>query len=131
MTTLCAKCGKDPGACTCAKNVVPIRKGIVPSLRAAVPTPEEIAQLPQSGLRQGTACHHERSRVDKQARRVFCRDCGVDLDPIDVLAKCARLTDQWTWLHANKRELVRDIEDLKRQRDNLRASVRRAAKGQG
>jgi hypothetical protein len=90
-----------------------------------MPTPEQLAQLPQSTHLTGT-CFHYRSRVDKQARRVICADCGVDLDPITVLSQVARLTDEWKWLHDSKRELTREIESLKRERNNLRASVRRA-----
>lgn len=30
-------------------------------------------------------CRHHRTTIDQYARKVKCRDCGVDLDPIDVL----------------------------------------------
>lgn len=34
-------------------------------------------------------CEHRNSWVDVQARRLHCRDCGVELDPYTVLAQIA------------------------------------------
>jgi chromosome segregation ATPase len=60
-------------------------------------------------------CAHERSVVSQRARTLQCRDCGVDLDPIDVLSRLA---------NQREREL-RDAMHVRRELDYLRAELER------
>ncbi len=52
-------------------------------------------------------CTHNRSEIDIKARRLTCRDCGVALDPIDVIA-------QWAQRWDRERLRVRDEHQLDR-----------------
>lgn len=36
-----------------------------------------------------TGCQHKRSILDTKLRKVTCRDCGAELDPIEVLFQMA------------------------------------------
>lgn len=81
------------------------------------------------GQAVGGACRHRQSHFDRLARRVWCRDCGVDLDPIAVIAD---LAGEWDRLLDARRETARlhkEIADLEAQRKRLRDAVRRAEKG--
>lgn len=66
----------------------------------------------------GDACHHERSEVNEAARTVICRDCGVALDPIVVLARLAhnreRLVREGRLLRATVEELHQTLTELRR-----------------
>jgi hypothetical protein len=61
--------------------------------------------------------------------RVYCGGCGEDLDPIDVLRKYATQERQFEYANEEAREklglLRREVEELTKIRNNLRAQVRR------
>ena len=75
-------------------------------------------------------CRHEYVAIHRNARRVVCRlkKCGIELDPFDVLLSLAHEWDNVTWAEYQRNQLAREIEDLKRQRRNLKAQIRRATK---
>lgn len=70
--------------------------------------------------------------VSMYTPRVFCAGCGEDLDPIDVLRKYATQERQFEYANGHAREtlglLRREIEELTKIRNNLRAQVRRGNK---
>lgn len=79
---------------------------------------------------RGPGCHHDRFDLDERLRVVLCRDCGKQCDPFQVLLD---VTVHWDGVyHEHKRrrnqlaDLVDQIEALRRERNNLKAKVRRA-----
>lgn len=77
-----------------------------------------------------------RVELDDTARRVYCSDCGDEVDPFSALQMLAADFDRWRSARDTaKREAQRVAEELaslKRQRSNLKAQIRRArAKADG
>lgn len=77
-----------------------------------------------------TGCSHANVWVlDDETKRVECRHCGAFIDPHAVLLRFA--TRDWQFmhtmksLHAEKKRLEAEIDDLKRQKSNLSAQIRR------
>lgn len=52
------------------------------------------------------ACKHRRTEIDERLRLVTCRDCGVTLDPVEVLLDIAKAWRSES-LHAKR---IRDFE---------------------
>lgn len=80
--------------------------------------------------RSKSKCDHARSWVNEADRTVECRDCGVALDPIRVLAK---LADRREWLVRDGMMLRNEathlrtlVEKLKRDEKNAKARLRNA-----
>lgn len=76
----------------------------------------------------GGACRHRQSHFDRSARRVWCRDCKVELDPISVIAD---LASEWDRLLDARRETARlrqEIGELEKKRKSLRDAIGRAEK---
>lgn len=77
-------------------------------------------------------CLHTHVELDGPARRVHCRECGAEVDAFDFLITLARDFERWSYSRdAARREAEyygREVEELKRQRRNLRAQVRRASR---
>lgn len=76
-------------------------------------------------------CGHLTFELDDHARRIYCGGCGVEVDPIDVLTKLARVPDKWRAQRDRaKREAERataELADIKRQVRNAKAQLRRAS----
>lgn len=61
-------------------------------------------------------CNHKKTEVSKEERRVCCRDCGVELDPFQVLVN---LGNAWGWHRLKSiadevdrlKQLERDLEN--------------------
>jgi FtsZ-binding cell division protein ZapB len=86
-------------------------------------------------------CDHRRSWVDVRARRLFCRDCEVELDPIDVLGRLAsrrehevrtvltlryeidRLTETKAKLEREERNAKSRIRNARKRRDDRDALI--------
>lgn len=75
-------------------------------------------------------CGHRRSELDEDSRRVYCRECGEELDPFTVLQKLAGEPERWHgYVERAKAEAKRaeaELADLKRQLRNAKARARRA-----
>jgi len=75
-------------------------------------------------------CTHAAADVDEAAASLTCQFCGVELDPWWFLRKMARdlSVAKFTLHQANKeaKRLAEEIDELTRQRNNLRAQIRRA-----
>lgn len=79
----------------------------------------------------GAKCQlHLHVKVSMHAARVECADCGAPLDPLQVLREFAceerHFADQLEHLRQEKADLGKEIEALKKQKQNLRNQVRRA-----
>lgn len=77
-----------------------------------------------------TKCSHQRSSLNEHDRTVNCRDCGVPLDPIDVLRRLANsreyLVRQGMSLRHEVDSLSKTVEALKRDEKNTKARLRNA-----
>lgn len=75
-------------------------------------------------------CRHVRSTVSKAERTVHCRDCGVALDALDVLAGLAHEYERWAsrllQLRSDVKALEETMIELARQERNAKARVRAA-----
>ncbi len=77
-------------------------------------------------------CRHSKSTVDEALRTVTCRDCGAILDAVEVLIGIANDAEKRTanaiHLRHETERLTKAVEELTRQRKNLKAQIRRAKK---
>ncbi len=79
-------------------------------------------------------CRHDGGSYvfDKQPR-VTCKLCGCDLDPMTVLRKIAHQEMVFCYamdhLKRERKELIEEVEKLKRVRNNTKRSIRRAETG--
>ena len=73
-------------------------------------------------------CGHYHASVDRSARKVWCRDCGIDLDPIDTLVQVARKGDMYLRMRDETRALTAKLEELQRQVKNAKAQRKRATR---
>ena len=75
---------------------------------------------------------HERVYVDDHMPVVTCQTCGERLDPMAILRSYARRERTFVWsvkqLRQDRDRLKAEVEELERQRTNLRAAIRRAEK---
>lgn len=98
--------------------------------RAANERESELDQLAVRTKRDPQPCEHQASFVDEQARRVTCRACGVELDPVHVLAKLAGsreyLVRQGRSLRHEAASLQATVDRLKRDERNAKARLRNA-----
>lgn len=73
---------------------------------------------------------HLHIEVDMHSAVVECADCGVPLDPLQVLREFAReerhFADQLEHLREEKAALAKEVAELKKQRLSLRGAVRKA-----
>lgn len=109
-------------------NVVPFPRGqFERSQNARDATLDELAIRTQ---REPRSCAHTRSWVDEAARKLKCRDCEVDLDPIDVLATLAcrreQLVHHGMRLRSEVEHLSERVEELKREERNAKSRIRNA-----
>lgn len=79
-------------------------------------------------------CAHFYKEIDELGR-VTCRDCQREIDPKQALLEMARrwsdVESQVSRLNRARVKLFDEVADLKRQRRNLTAQVRRTAKPKG
>jgi hypothetical protein len=67
-----------------------------------------------------------RAVVDSRARRVRCKSCGVDLDPIEVITDLARHHEWYARLITDGNRLAKEVAELEQQHAKLKAATRRA-----
>lgn len=70
-------------------------------------------------------CLHSQSVVVGSERRVYCRDCDVELDPIAVLMRLAHDGNRWERMHEDMAHLRKSLVDLGRREKNAKARVRK------
>lgn len=74
-------------------------------------------------------CSHRRTKLDREARRVYCRDCGREVDAFEVLVGLAR--DPERLIGARKaaemrlRQVKAKLDELLRQERNAKSRKRR------
>jgi len=75
-------------------------------------------------------CHHRRFNIDTSSRRVYCRDCGQEVDALSALMV---FTTEWSHfesglerMRSQKEELSARVEELKREERNAKARLARA-----
>jgi hypothetical protein len=77
-------------------------------------------------------CLHRRSDLDRDARRIYCRDCKSELDAFDVLLRLAREREQWRAegdaIRAKTIRAERLLEETERQLANAKRRLARASK---
>ncbi len=83
---------------------------------------------------RGTSCPHDQVWVDRKRRQCECKTCGAVVSSFDAVS---RIAEKWAryanWTRHTQQERDRlsiEAKELKRQRRNLKAQVRRAAKKQ-
>jgi hypothetical protein len=103
-----------------------------PGIRVPPGMPQSDESPAELSKYAGSACRHNRVWLDIDYRTVSCKRCGAVVDPYDHLLKLAA---EWSnfagWVRRAKydrRELKAELEELKRQRRNLRAQVKRCKK---
>jgi hypothetical protein len=85
------------------------------------------ATEPETALDESRArCSHPSFAVIDATRSVECRKCGEVLDPWSILRAYATKERAWRHYEAEAALVRRDIEELRKQRQALQASVRRA-----
>jgi hypothetical protein len=74
-------------------------------------------------------CGHRRTRLESSSRRVFCRDCGREVDPYDVLAGIAHEVERWIGYRKEAERRAREAQErldvLLREERNAKARARR------
>jgi hypothetical protein len=104
-----------------------------PTAGRAVDYEAELDELPVRLAPDPTPCRHERTWLDEPGRRIRCRECDTDLDPIAVLARIAksreRLVSHAARLRRTVEYLERRVEELTREERNAKARARRRRAG--
>lgn len=67
-------------------------------------------------------CDHTQTVIDEKAREVTCAKCHAVLDPIAVLAMCARSHDRFHWYDVEARRLSAEVDRLTGEVRALRAA---------
>jgi hypothetical protein len=101
---------------------------ILPWLEDRTPRDLEAESAPLT-LDRKRWCGHNRTRLDGEARRVWCRDCGEEVDAFTVLSGIAadttRLITNRDHLRAQIASLEERVEEKKRELRSLTGKVRR------
>lgn len=81
------------------------------------------------------ACRHKRTWIDTGARKLTCRDCDVEVDPIDVLSMLAGdrefYVNQARYLRRDVKRVTAELRELERQERNAKSRIRNARKRRG
>lgn len=77
--------------------------------------PPKSAQVNYCGHQQSVVCHSE--------RRVYCRDCEVELDPIETLLTLSRAGNEWEEMHRKRKTLREQVFKMKAVVKNAKARV--------
>lgn len=67
-----------------------------------------------------------RAVVDAKARRVYCAECKVDLDPFEVLGGIADRHQWYTGMIADGGRLAKEVSQLEMEREALKAATNKA-----
>ena len=74
-------------------------------------------------------CHHQRIILDVESRLIKCNQCGLVMDGFTWILSRAqeqRATEfEVEWLTKDRNRLRTEIEDLKRQKNNLKGQIKR------
>jgi hypothetical protein len=85
--------------------------------------------------RERMLCRHRLTRLDTQARRVYCRECDVEVPAFDVLEYLSRDTEHYLRVWRQARNEAKHAEErlagLDRREKNTKARIRRAQKQAG
>lgn len=83
--------------------------------------------------RRDYRCGHRYKAIDEVLRSVTCRDCEIDIDPLDALLDVARA---WEWLQNNSKDIKAknararsELDRVDRELRNAKARLRRAIGG--
>jgi hypothetical protein len=104
-----------------ALTVIEGDRADVPPLKRTVPTTD-----------RRKCVVHRTFVLDHGMRKVFCDDCEAEVTAFDALASLEH--EIWRWqiaVQTQRSEAKRigaEVQELKRQRTNLRAQIRRATK---
>lgn len=84
----------------------------------------------RSRPRKAGYCGHRRVELDGTARRVYCRDCGDEVDAWETLSMLAAEPERWErhreTARADAKRAQAELDDLKRRVRNAKAQLRRA-----
>lgn len=74
-------------------------------------------------------CRHQHGDIDEAAHRLYCRDCGDEVDPLDFLLD---LANRWDWVRrerkadgAKARLAARELAEVERRLKNAKARLRK------
>lgn len=102
-------------------DVIPIRPGAQGT--------DEDRPVASDTFVPGTWCAHHRTRLDNTAHRVYCRDCGREMDPFAVLQHIAGDIEHWiTYRKAAERRArtaQANLDELLRLERNAKSRARR------
>lgn len=70
-------------------------------------------------------CTHEHIWIDTDRRRLSCRACDCDVDPIGFIDRLSRAGTSYEHQMKERRKLIRSIQDLKRREKNAKALVKK------
>jgi hypothetical protein len=74
-------------------------------------------------------CHHRGARLDADARRVYCRECNVEIDAYEVLERIAReperTIEERKTAQRRLRQVRSELKNLEREERNAKARKRR------
>lgn len=74
-------------------------------------------------------CAHRSLRLDPTSRRVYCKACGLEVDAFEALDKFAKDYDRYCValdrLRDEEQQRRAGIEELRRERANLQAQIKR------
>jgi hypothetical protein len=93
-------------------------------------TPRDLSYAPLT-IDRKRFCPHHHTRLEPNSRRVFCRDCGDELDAYEVLSNIAhdgdRIEQHRDQLRNQVASLEARVEELKREERNAKGRKRRRA----
>jgi hypothetical protein len=85
---------------------------------------------PVRSLPRPPYCGHRRFELDREARRVYCRDCGREVPAFEALELFSHEYDRWAQTRNRAEREARlaeaRLEELARRERNAKARVRRA-----
>jgi hypothetical protein len=77
-------------------------------------------------------CAHSKSTIDELRRLIVCDNCGQHFEPFDYILKIAekdiRLRNDIKYLSEQGKQLHEEIQELKRERRNIKSQINRANK---
>jgi hypothetical protein len=79
---------------------------------------------------RGRYCSHRFATIDEDARRVYCRNCDVEIDPVTFLISLAHGIDRYRIAKQRAKQdaerAERELRRLKREIVNARSRLRTA-----
>ncbi len=81
-------------------------------------------------VKEKTECIiHKQVEVDEDARRIFCKKCGVEIDPFSFILTLAYEERQYFWsfehLRRERDKLQQELDKLKNQVTYQRAKLKK------